>query len=277
MPGSVSVSSVAGGVAVITIKREPVNSMSREVWRDLRTAVEQVEAEAAANGTKAMVIRSGLDRDVFTAGNDLMELYAPATSEARFKQFWSEQTSALLAVYMSPLTTVAAVKGACPAGGCVLALCCDYVVATENATLGLNEVALGIAVPRYWGVLLGQTVGPRRAERYCCTAALIGAKQAHADGFVTELVPSADGLTDAACTLASKLGKFGGTPGFAATKASLREQLATDWARYAAREEPETAWAGMSEPERVKQMGELLQRMSKGGKKRGAGAATSKL
>ena len=41
-------------------------------------------------------------------------------------------------------------RGACPAGGCILALCCDERVMTDDSTscIGLNEVALGIAVPR---------------------------------------------------------------------------------------------------------------------------------
>jgi enoyl-CoA hydratase/carnithine racemase len=35
-------------------------------------------------------------------------------------------------------------------GGCALALCCDYRIQSEKGTLGLNEVALGIPVPKYW-------------------------------------------------------------------------------------------------------------------------------
>lgn len=39
--------------------------------------------------------------------------------------------------------TVAAVKGACPAGGTCLAMACDYRVLTKDASMGLNEVAIG--------------------------------------------------------------------------------------------------------------------------------------
>jgi hypothetical protein len=41
---------------------------------------------------------------------------------------------------------VAAIRGACPAGGCCLSLCCDFRIMTEFGHIGLNEVALGIAV-----------------------------------------------------------------------------------------------------------------------------------
>lgn len=262
-------SSSMSSSCIITIKREPVNSMNALLWSEIRQALESVEhlasssSSGGANAIKSVVFASGLSRDVFTAGNDLNELYAPATSESRFNHFWSEQTSCLLAILMSPLCTVAAVKGACPAGGCILSLCCDYVVATSNATMGLNEVALGIAVPRYWALLLAQTVGHRRAEHYCNTAALVPASQAQADGIIAKIVPDSEQLIPAAVALAEKNGKYANTPGYMATKGALRETLATDWARYAAREEPETAWAGMCEPERVKAMGALMARMTK--------------
>lgn len=38
----------------------------------------------------------------------------------------------LARLYRSPLVTVAAIKGACPAGGCCLSLCCDLRVMTEQ-------------------------------------------------------------------------------------------------------------------------------------------------
>jgi len=41
---------------------------------------------------------------------------------------------------------VAAIRGACPAGGCCLSLCCDFRIMTDFGHIGLNEVALGISV-----------------------------------------------------------------------------------------------------------------------------------
>lgn len=56
----------------------------------------------------------------------------------------------LLRLYKSPLITICAIRGACPAGGCILSLLCDSRIMTEAGTIGLNEVALGIPVPYYW-------------------------------------------------------------------------------------------------------------------------------
>lgn len=32
----------------------------------------------------------------------------------------------------------------------MMAMCCDHRVMTVNGSIGLNEVQLGIAVPKYW-------------------------------------------------------------------------------------------------------------------------------
>ena len=56
---------------------------------------------------------SGLKRPIFSAGNDLSELYAPATSRDRYKRFWVMSNKFLCSLYLSPLLTVSAIKGAC--------------------------------------------------------------------------------------------------------------------------------------------------------------------
>lgn len=125
----------------------------------------------------------------FVYRNDITELYSKSTSKDRFAQFWRAQTSCLASeltvivftdlsegrarrvagcsccagpftclfrrclqakLYNSPLATVAAVRGHCPAGGCILALTCDARIVTDDTKMGLNEVALGIAVPLFW-------------------------------------------------------------------------------------------------------------------------------
>jgi len=49
------------------------------------------------------------------------------------------------------------------ASGCALALCCDYRIQSEKGTLGLNEVALGIPVPKYWAKLFCEVAGRTKA------------------------------------------------------------------------------------------------------------------
>ncbi len=50
----------------------------------------------------------------------------------RYRDFWVTSNVFLARLYCSPLVTIAAIKGACPAGGCCLSLCCDMRIMTEQ-------------------------------------------------------------------------------------------------------------------------------------------------
>ncbi len=109
--------------ALLTIKRNPVNSMNLDLWVQLSVALASLEENEKI---RALVIRSGLERPIFTAGNDIMDLYAPNTTLDRYMHFWKESNRFCSNLYRSRLLTIALIPGACPAGGCVISLCCDY-------------------------------------------------------------------------------------------------------------------------------------------------------
>lgn len=103
----------------------------------------------------------------------------------------------LARLYRSPLVTLASIRGACPAGGCCLALCCDYRVMTAaSGSIGLNEVALGISVPKFWGQLMQRVVGVGAADKLLQFALLIDPGRARALGLVDEVAPK-EGLAAA--------------------------------------------------------------------------------
>ncbi|MFM6988179.1 MAG: enoyl-CoA hydratase/isomerase family protein, partial [Arenimonas sp.] len=84
----------------------------------------------------------------------------------------------------------AAIGGHNPAGGCVLALCCDYRVMAEGPfRIGLNETQVGLAVPDAIQYLMRRIVGAHRAERLVVAGAMIESAQAHSIGLVDALAP----------------------------------------------------------------------------------------
>jgi 3,2-trans-enoyl-CoA isomerase len=193
---------IKGNYVILSIKRDPVNSMNLDVWIELQETLDEFESNPKIRG---IIFSSGLDRNIFTAGNDLMELYAPKTNAERYAKFWTLSNQFLANLYSSPLVTVSAINGACPAGGCALSLCCDYRVATEDATMGLNETALGIPVPQYWVRLLGTIVGPAVADKMAQFAQMIPAKQGLKMGLVDHVVPSRQVLVPAAEEIIKKV------------------------------------------------------------------------
>lgn len=245
------------GYAVVTLQREPVNSLNLEVWTALGEALTALEAQPAVRGA---IIISGLTKDVFTAGNDIRELHAPSTDRARYGAFWEAQNMFLSRLYASRLVTLAAIRGACPAGGAAIALCCDHRLMTPAGHIGLNEVLLGIPVPKYWGNLMARTIGGRAAESLLLTGRMASPQEALRLGLVDKLVEKEALLTTAEQMMAQLIKVPG--EAFAATKKLLRAEYAEAWQAYC-KEEWKSAWLMLTSEGTVKMLGATLQRLSK--------------
>ena len=172
-----------GAIHEIRLNRPPVNALNLELLTALILAVEK----APHNGARALILSGG--EKVFSGGLDvpyLMRLERTALGEC-----WSQFFNAARALARSTVPVVAAIAGHNPAGGCVLALCCDYrVMARGPFRIGLNETQVGLAVPDSIQYLMRRIIGSHRAERLIVAGAMIESEQAHALGLV-------DALTDA--------------------------------------------------------------------------------
>ena len=177
-------------------------------------------------------------------------------------------------LYRSRLVTVAAIRGSCPAGGCITSLCCDWRVmsADGNPIIGLNEVALGISVPRHWAAVMATTVGHRHAERLLSRGQLVGAAEAKELGLVDDVVDKA-GLMEAAEREMRVRLRHADT-GRVLTKTAMREALSMEWERTW-QAEAESGWAMLSEEKTVRMMSQVLQRLSGGKKQTGKGEGTA--
>jgi len=98
----------------------------------------------AASGAPILFTGAG---DAFSAGLDLKEV--ASLDDQGMASFLERLESFFRKVWLYPGPTVAAVNGHAIAGGCILAMCCDYTVATndKHARIGLNEVAIGLRFP----------------------------------------------------------------------------------------------------------------------------------
>jgi enoyl-CoA hydratase len=87
---------------------------------------------------------------------------------------------------------VAAVNGYCLGGGFEFALACDFILASENAKIGLPEVSLGL-IPGWGGTQrLARLVGANRARQMIYSAEKITAQQALNWGIVNAVYPQGD-------------------------------------------------------------------------------------
>jgi Delta3-Delta2-enoyl-CoA isomerase len=247
-------------LAIVSIHREPVNSMNTALWTSLLKTLDSLEKDPQVRG---VVFTSTLKRNVFTAGNDLTELYAPMTNLQKYSYFWVVSNNFLARLYTSPLLTIAAVKGACPAGGCCMAMCCDFRIVTKDMSMGLNEVALGISVPHHWIKLMASIIGQGKADKLCQYARSVGAEEALKIGLVDKVVSDASELQDEAVKIAQEVFKLPDS-GRAVTKDLLRGELGRAWGDTSALEEDaHKVWGFLTKEETVIALKGVMARLSK--------------
>jgi 3,2-trans-enoyl-CoA isomerase len=166
----------------LRLERPPVNALHHPLVQELKAAIEA----APQQGAKAIVL-SGM-AGMFSAGLDVAFLLQQDADGMR--RFWHDFFGMLRSVATSPIPTVAAMTGHSPAGGAVISIFCDYRIAAQGKfKIGLNEVQVGLPVPR---VILGglvRIVGQRQAERLAVRGMLVSPDEALAAGLVDEVLP----------------------------------------------------------------------------------------
>ncbi|MBX3023276.1 enoyl-CoA hydratase/isomerase family protein [bacterium] len=159
----------------------------------------------------------------FSAGLNLKEVASlDVCAMARFLCLLDTLVQAL---YEYPGPTVACIDGHAIAGGCVLALCCDWRVAVDRADvrIGLNEVALGLEFPPMIMNLVRDRLPRRHLERVLLEAGLHDPRTACQLGLVDEV--AADPLPAAQAAVARLAGVPRAT--YQATKRTLRHGVLT--------------------------------------------------
>jgi enoyl-CoA hydratase/carnithine racemase len=178
-----------GGIVEIRLARAPVNALDPELCRALEGAI----AAAVAQGAAGLVL-SGNPK-VFSAGLDVPFLLSLGDDRRALLAGWGAFFEAVRALAAAPVPVVAALTGHAPAGGCVLALCCDYRVMGQSDDparpfrIGLNETQVGLVAPAGIQRLMERTVGKHRAGVLLATGELVDAERALAIGLVDEVVP----------------------------------------------------------------------------------------
>ena len=106
-----------------------------------------------------------------------------------------------------PKPIIAAINGYAFGIGFIVALCCDILVASEDATMGLPQVSLGI-LPAYGGAYrLARFVGKGNAMSMVLLSERIDAKEAYRIGLVKKVLPQGE-LMKEARAMAAKLASY---------------------------------------------------------------------
>lgn len=78
-------------------------------------------------------------------------------------------------------------QGHSPAGGCLLALCCEYRVMCPDFTIGLNETKLGIVAPKWFQASMRNVIPTRIAESALTLGKMFTTDEALKIGLIDEV------------------------------------------------------------------------------------------
>ncbi|MEN2427637.1 hydrogenase maturation protein [Chromobacterium vaccinii] len=142
---------------------------------------------AKRQDTRVLLIRSG--RGSFCNGVHLNVIQA---AEHPGEEAWRNIQAiddVCLEILTAPQLTVAGVAGNAGAGGVMMALAADVVLARQGVVLNPHYATMGLYGSEYWTYTLPRAVGGETAARLCGDCLPIGARQAWRLGMVQDIGP----------------------------------------------------------------------------------------
>jgi 2-(1,2-epoxy-1,2-dihydrophenyl)acetyl-CoA isomerase len=227
------------GVGEIVIdRRERFNSLDVRTARDLRKAGLQLARDPRVRVVvlrgEGRVFCSGADLKYIRAGGDPSDLgylspdkrETPAGYGAIFRQILEYIHSTISEIRRAPKPFIAAVDGACAAGGLGLAVACDLVVASERSTFEYAYFKTGLSGAESSTFFLPKLVGLRRAADMALLNPRLSAREAKDIGLISEVYAD-DAFAAEVAALAQRLAR-GPTSAIAAAKRLMNEAAGVD-------------------------------------------------
>lgn len=185
-----------GPITVITINRpEAMNAL--DAPRHFKMA-EIIDAFAADPEQRVLIVTGAGDR-AFCAGNDLKQKLGPNDPIVPPTGFGGLCGRAVL-----DKPVIAAVNGMAFGGGFEMALSCDLIVASENASFALPEARVGLAAIGGGLLRLPLQIGPKLTAELVMTGRRLSAQEGFDLGFVNRVTP-VGGALDAALEMAQSI------------------------------------------------------------------------
>ena len=212
MPETVT-TTIEDGVAVVALDDGKMNAVSHDVVDGLHAALDTALAEAGSvcirgNGR---ALSAGFDLKVM-GGGDLDAVVRLVNAGGAL----------LMRLFVHPQPTVVAVNGHALAAGALLILACDTRIASPGtAKIGLNETAIGMALPEFAYELAAARLSKRYLTRAAVQAEIFDPDGAAAAGYLDRLE---DDCVAAALAEARALAQLP-VAAYAGTKRSLRQPM----------------------------------------------------
>jgi enoyl-CoA hydratase/carnithine racemase len=190
-------------IVTLTLNRpDTMNSLTAETLYELR----DITAYLRTRKDVWVVIVQGRG-DHFSIGMDVSTIKGRmAQSEQANREYLLSLQQCLDSFEALEKPVIAKLHGFCIGGGLILALCCDFRIASQRTVFSLPEVKLGI--PVLWGTQrLARVVGAGAAKEMILLGKRFNARAAQAYGLLHKVVPP-DELDTTVAALADEFQKL---------------------------------------------------------------------
>lgn len=209
---------VEAGVATITMNRPKYNNaqngrMTYELDDAFKRAVADDEVKVIVLKGEGKHFSAG--HDIGTPGRDVhlsqerVSLWYDHANKEGGEFLYVREAEAYLGMCRRwrdiPKPTIAAVQGACIAGGLMLAWVCDLIVASDDAYFSDPVVRMGIPGVEYFAH--PYELNPRIAKEFLFTGNKMGAERAYQMGMVNQ-ISTREALADDVKQLAEKIAEM---------------------------------------------------------------------
>ena len=169
------------GIATITLNRPPVNALNDQVIEELKADFDVLRADDAMK----VVVLMG-EGSFFSFGFDVPGFMS--YSKEDFSFFVESYSAMIKEIFMFPKPVVAAINGHAVAGGCILALACDFrLIKSGKTKIALNEMTFGSTLFSCVTETLKYVVGDRTSEEILYSGKMNSAEEALELGIVDKI------------------------------------------------------------------------------------------
>jgi 3,2-trans-enoyl-CoA isomerase len=174
------------GIARVALSRGKVNAINEKVVDELTDCFRALSYDP---GVKAVILTG--EGKFFTFGFDIPE-FLNYTKED-FVRYLTKFTGLYTDIFLYPKPIVAALNGHTIAGGCMLAIACDYrIMIPENAKISLNEINFSSSVFAGSVEIMKLLLGQKQAEAALLSGAMYSAEEALQLGLIDRIAAKDD-------------------------------------------------------------------------------------
>jgi 2-(1,2-epoxy-1,2-dihydrophenyl)acetyl-CoA isomerase len=177
---------VQNNICTITLNRPQVyNALSPELIQEITKAMQ----EAESNDDVRVIVITGTGDKAFCSGADLKASLGSGTFSLG-DSLRKNYNPMILTIRNLAKPIICRLNGIAAGAGCSLALACDVIVASEDASLSQIFAGIGLIMDAGSSYFLPRMIGSLKAFELCSTARKVPAQECFDLGLVSQVVPA---------------------------------------------------------------------------------------